>query len=110
MSTSNYKTLGQVSPAATTLTAIYTVPAATQTTISSIIICNTNSTASSFSVSVAIGGASDTTKQYIYSLLPIQGNDTFIATIGLTLSATDVVRVYAANTNLAFSIYGVEIS
>ena len=37
------KVLGQIAPAATTETDLYTVPAATQTTVSSIVIANRDS-------------------------------------------------------------------
>jgi hypothetical protein len=105
-----YKTLGQSNPVATTETALYTVPAATSTIASSVIVCNRSTVLSTFRISIAIGGASTTNKDYIYYDLPIGANDTFIATIGVTLAATDVVRVYASNTNLSFSLYGSEIS
>ena len=107
---STYKCLAQVTPSATTLTTLYTVPGATSTTVSSLVVCNTNATASSFRVSVQIAAAADNTKQYIYYDLPIQANDTFIATMGLTLAATDVIKVYAGATLLAFSVFGVEIT
>jgi len=105
-----YKTLGQSSPSATTETALYTVPAATSAIASSIIVSNRSSVLSTFRVSVAVGGGATANKDYIYYDLPIGANDTFIATVGLTLAATDVVRVYASNTNLSFSLYGSEIS
>ena len=105
-----YKTLGQSNPLATTETALYTVPAATSTIASSVIVCNRSTVLSTFRISIAIGGAATTNKDYIYFDLPIGANDTFIATIGVTLAATDVVRVYASNTNLSFSLYGSEIS
>lgn len=105
-----YKILGQVSPLSTTETALYTVPSATSAIASSIIICNRSSILSTFRVSIAVGGASTSNKDYIYYDLPIGANDTFIATVGITLAATDVVRVYASNTNLSFSLYGSEIS
>jgi hypothetical protein len=105
-----YKTLGQSSPSATTETALYTVPAATSAIASSIVVCNRSSVLSTFRVSVAVGGGVTADKDYIYYDLPIGANDTFIATVGLTLAATDVVRVYASNTNLSFSLYGSEIS
>jgi hypothetical protein len=105
-----YKTLGQSNPVATTETALYTVPAATSTIASSVIVCNRSTVLSTFRISIAIGGAATTNKDYIYYDLPIGANDTFIATIGVTLAATDVVRVYASNTNLSFSLYGSEIS
>lgn len=105
-----YKVLGQVSPSATTETALYTVPAATSAVASSVIVCNRSAVLSTFRISIAVGGAATATKDYIYYDLPIGANDTFIATIGVTLAATDVVRVYASNTNLSFSLYGSEIS
>ena len=105
-----YKVLGQSSPAATTATALYTVPAATSAIGSSIIIANRGTSVATFRVSIAVNGAVTTNKDYIYYDLPIGANDTFIATIGITLGDTDVVRVYASNTNLSFSLYGSEIS
>jgi len=104
-----YKILGQVSPAATTETALYTVPASTSAIASSIIVCNRASTQTSFRVSISVNGAATATKDYIYYDLLIGGHDTFIATIGVTLGDTDVVRVYSGSTNLSFSLYGSEI-
>jgi hypothetical protein len=105
-----YKVLGQSSPAATTETALYTVPALTSAIGSSIIIANRSTSVASFRVSIAVSGAATSNKDYIYYDLPIGANDTFIATIGITLATTDVVRVYSSNTNLSFSLYGSEIS
>ena len=105
-----YKVLGQVSPSATTETDLYTVPAATSAVASSVIVCNRSAVLSTFRISIAIGGTATTNKDYIYYDLPIGANDTFIATIGVTLAATDEVRVYSSNTNLSFSLYGSEIS
>ena len=102
--------LGQLFPTATTLTVLYTVPAATTTTISSIVICNQSGTATAFRISVAPAGASDTASQYLYYDLPIEGNDTFIATIGISLATTDIVRVYADLGTLSFSAFGVELT
>ncbi len=108
--TQTLKVLGQSSPAAITLTALYTVPSATSTTVSSITVCNTNATAQTFRISVAVGGAADAISQYLYYDLPIAANDTFVATMGVSLAATDVVRVYASTTNMTFQAFGVEIS
>lgn len=101
--------LGQVNPASTTETPIYTVPTGTNTIASSLIVCNTSSTQASFRVAISVSGASTTTKDYIYYDLLIGGNDTFIATIGVTLSSGDVVKVYSTNSSMAFSLYGSEI-
>lgn len=105
-----YKVLGQSNPAATTETVLYKVPNNTSAVASSIIICNRAATQASFRVSIAVGGVTTSNKDYIYYNLLIGGNDTFIATIGVTLSTFDEVRVYATTTNFSFSLYGSEIS
>ena len=103
------KILGQSAPSATTLTDLYTVPASTQTVVSSITVCNRGATRTSFRVSTAIAGAADANSQYIYYDVPIDANDTFIATVGITLNTTDKIRVYAGNANLTFHAYGTEV-
>lgn len=104
------KVLGQSKPVATTLTALYTVPGATQATASTIVVCNQSATPTSFRVSVAPAGAGDTASQYLYYDVAIAGNDTFAATIGATMEANSVVRVYNTLATLSFSLFGVETS
>jgi hypothetical protein len=106
-----YKVLGQQAPAATTATDLYTVPAATQAVVSSIIVCNRSSSATAtFRISASVAGVPLTAKDHIYYDLILGQSDTFIATIGLTLGATDKIRVYASNSNLSFTAVGSEIS
>jgi len=104
------KVLAQLSPAATTLTTLYTVPGATQTTVSSVTVCNQNATSITFRVSVAVAAAADNVKQYLYYDQTLAGNSTFIATIGMTLAATDLVRAYASTTGVSFNLFGVEVT
>jgi hypothetical protein len=101
------KVLGQVTPDAGILTDAYVVPALSQTTISSITVCNRSAAPTTFRISVAVAGAADNVNQYLYHDIAIPGNETFTATIGMTLQATDVIRVYAANATLSFNIFGV---
>jgi hypothetical protein len=108
--TETLKVLGQQNPAATTLTTLYTCASAFGATGSSIVVCNQAAVASYFSVSVAVGGASDNPSQYLYFELYIDANDTFIATIGMTLSDTDVVRVWASSATVSFTLFGAELS
>jgi glucose-6-phosphate dehydrogenase assembly protein OpcA len=105
-----YKILGQSSPSATTSTTLYVVPASTSSVCSSISICNRGLTQTTFRVSISQGGASITNKDYLYYDVTLAGNDTFIATIGVTLATTDVIRVYSGNANLSFQVWGTEIS
>ena len=104
----NYKVLGQSAPAAATLTTLFT--ASTDTVCSSIVVCNRSATATQFRVAVRPSGAAISNEHYVYYDLTIPGNDTFIATIGITLEATDVVSVYNTLATLSFNLYGSEIT
>ena len=104
------KVLGQVECPATTETTLYTVPGATAATISTLAVCNRTSGAITFRVWVAVAGAATDSKQAIYYDTRILGNDSVFATIGITLAATDVVRVYASAVGLSFNLFGVEVS
>jgi hypothetical protein len=103
-----YKVLGQAAPSATTETDLYI--ALVSAVASSIIVCNRNTTQATFRVSIAVGGGATANKDYIYYDLLIAGNDTFIATIGVTLAANDKVKVYASSGNFSFSLYGSEVT
>ncbi len=109
MSTDTTKILSQTKPTAASLTDSYTVPAATSTVISSIVVCNQSATATSFRISIAVAGLADTAKQYTHYDVPIDGNATYIATIGVGLQTTDVVRVYNTLATCSFTLTGVEI-
>jgi hypothetical protein len=102
------KILGQLNPSATTLTDLYTVPASTKTTSTTIYVCNRSSTQTSFRIALAKAGAADDLKQYIYYDETIPGNLSFAATVGVGLEPTDVVRVYATLATLSFNMTGIE--
>ena len=105
-----HKVLGQVDPSAATLTDLYTVPGATSTSISSLTVTNRSSIATSFRITIAVGGAADANIQQLYFDVPIPGNETFIATIGMSLAATDKIRVRATLATLTFMATGIEIT
>lgn len=102
------RVLGQINPSATTATTLYTVPATKSTAISTLTVCNRSTTATSFRVAIRPAGATLSNEHYVYYDCPILGNDTFCATIGLSLAATDVVTVYATLATLSFNLYGDE--
>ena len=106
-----YKILGQVAPDATEETDLYTVQApATSAVCSSIVICNRGTAATTFRVSISSAGDPTENKDYLYYDVTLAGNDTFIATIGITLNLDDIIRVYAGNVNLSFNLFGTELS
>jgi glucose-6-phosphate dehydrogenase assembly protein OpcA len=105
-----HKVLGQSNPSATTLATLYTVPASTQAVCSTITICNTASSATTYRIAVRTAGASIATSQYLAYDAALPANDTVTLTLGVTLAATDVISVYAGSANVAFAAYGVEIT
>ena len=105
-----YKVLGQVAPAATTATAVYTVPSATEAVVSSVTVCNRAGSAGTFRLSVRPDGATLANQHYVVYDAPISANDTVVLTIGLTLDAADVLEAYASSADMTFNAYGSEIS
>jgi hypothetical protein len=102
------KILGQTRPAAATLTDNYTVPAATKTTVTTILIHNTSTTTTDVAlVTFAPLGAADATIHQSYNLdVPLNG--TWNLTIGATLATTDKVRVKSTNGTINFTTFGIE--
>ena len=105
-----YKVLGQSNPSATTLTTLYTVPAATQAVVSSIVIANLASSAATFRIAVRPAGASIANSQYIAYDITLGASDSTCLTLGITLGATDVISVYGSTSTITFSAYGSEIA
>lgn len=105
-----YKVLGQSAPAATTLTTLYTVPASTDTVVSTLAICNQAATSATYRIAVRPAGAAVAAQHYIVYGATVAANDTTLLTLGITLDTTDVISVYASTANLSFSAFGSEIS
>jgi hypothetical protein len=105
-----YKVLGQSAPAATTATNIYTVPASTETVISTIIIANRAASAGTFRLSVRPDGATQTDAMYCAYDVPIAANDSTTLTLGITLDAADIVTVYCSSADMSINVFGTEIS
>lgn len=105
-----YKVLGQSNPSATTATTLYTVPAATQTIVSTITVCNQAATAATYRIAVRVAGASLAASQYVAYDVSLPANATDTLTLGITLGATDVVTVYASSANVSFAAFGSEIA
>ena len=106
-----YKVLGQSAPAAATATSLYTVPAATQTIISTINVVNTHaSTTDTIRIAVRPDGATLANQHYIVYGLSLSAGATFTYTGGITIDATDVVTVYSTNGTSSFTAFGSEIA
>ena len=105
-----YKVLGQNDLPATTLTDVYTVPASTETVISTIILANRTASAETFRIAIRPAGASISDEHYIAYDVPLAANDSTTLTLGITLEATDVLSVYASAVDLSVNVFGTEIS
>jgi hypothetical protein len=105
-----YKVLGQSAPSATTATTLYTVPAATEAVVSTIVVANRAATAGSFRLSVRPNGAAQADQHYLAYDVPIAANDSTTLTLGITVDATDVITVYASSASMSFNVFGSEIS
>lgn len=105
-----HKILGQLYPTTATSGTLYTVPSLTQTICSTLSVCNTAGSSTSFRVAIQPTGETLTNKNYLCYDSPIAANDSVLLTLGLSLGASDTVSVYATSGVLAFSLFGVEIT
>lgn len=103
-----YKSLGQANPGPA-LTALYTVPAATNAIVW-LTVANSETAANTCRVTHAPAGAADDADHRILYDFSIPANDTYIHPKPIFMAATDVLRVYGSDTNLTFTADGVEIT
>lgn len=102
-----YKVLGQLNPAAITLSTLYTVPSSTSSVCSTLVICNQGAS-TTVRVAVRPAGAAIDPKHYIVYDTPLNQCDSLPLTLGISLATTDVVSVYAGTENVSFSLFGAE--
>lgn len=105
-----YKVLGQSAPSATTATTLYTVPSATQTVISTLIVANRAASAATYRIAIRPDAATLANSHYIAYDVTVGAGDSTTLTLGLTLDASDVITIYASTADLTFSLFGSEIT
>lgn len=101
-----YLVLGQVAPSATTETTLYTVPSGKDAVVSSIVVANRGATINSYRIAIRPAGATLSNEHYIAYGVLVDGLDSTTITLGITLTATDVITVYASTENFTFSAFG----
>lgn len=106
----NYKVLGQSAPSATTDTTLYTVPSATETIISTIVIANRAASAGTYRIAIRPNGTTLANSHYVAFDVAIAANDSTALTLGITIDASDVVTVRASSADMTFTAFGSEIS
>ena len=106
-----YKVLGQAAPANTSEATLYTVPSATQTIVSSLVVSNLTATAANATVSVCVAGAATSNANTILKTVSIAASSTATFTLGITMGATDLIRITSGTNNaLSFNAFGSEIA
>ena len=105
MATTATRKNAQNSPAAATDTALYTVPASTDTVVACLVVANTNATAQKYRVHHRLLGAAVAQTNALFYDVSIPANTTDVICQGLVLAATDVLNIRADATNLVFTLY-----
>lgn len=107
----SYKILGQAEPADTNAVDLYTVPASTETIVSTIVVANTGAIQQAFRIFVRENGAASGKNNAIAYDTAIQGSSQVAFTLGLTLSDTDIISVRSdAGNVLTFQAFGSELT
>lgn len=108
-----YKILGQIQTTANVLTTIYTVPAATNTMISTITICNQSPNTVSVNVAANVSGSAVTTKNFIVSGYALGAAETLVLEPRVSLNVGSILsaNITGANaaSNVSINAFGVEI-
>lgn len=105
-----YKVLGQSAPSATTGTALYTVPSATEAVISTITVCNRGTSAGTFRIYIRPNDETLANKHYLVFDANVDAKQTVALTFGVTMNAADVLYCYASTGDFSFNAFGSEIS
>lgn len=103
------KVLGQLA-STTTLTALYTCPANTETVISTLVVCNRSNLEKTYTIVVRPNNETLENKHYITSSAIISPNDSIALTLGITIDSSDVIYVSGSDTNISFTAFGNEKS
>jgi hypothetical protein len=104
-----YKVLGQLA-STTSAVALYTCPSATQTIVSTLVVCNRAAAAKTYKIILRPDDEALADKHYIAFDTPLAANDSVALTLGITMNASDKLYVLGSDTNLSFSLFGSEIA
>ena len=106
-----YKILGQSRPLDTNNATLYTVPASTDTIVSTVNACNTTASAATLRIFVVPNGGTAGLNNALFYDGSLAANSTISFTLGLTLDVGDSIVVRSATGSaIAFSAFGSELS
>ena len=108
-----YKILGQIQTTANVLTTIYTVPASTNTVVTTITICNQSANTVSVNVAANVSGSAVSTKNFIVSGYSLGAAETLVLEPRVSLNVGSILsaNIPGANaaSNVSINAFGVEI-
>lgn len=103
------KQLGQSNPGAATDATLYTVPAVTDTVVSSIVVAENGGAAATFRISSrSAGGTTTTAATAIAWNVPLAANQVIAFALGVCLQAAATLVVQASTATVTFTAYGQE--
>ena len=108
-----YKILGQIQTTANVLTTIYTVPASTNTVVTTITICNQSANTVSINVAANVSGSAVTTRNFIVSGYSLGAAETLVLEPRVSLNVGSILSANVtganASSNVSINAFGVEI-
>jgi hypothetical protein len=106
---SAYLILGQAAPA--TSSNLFTVPSAHSYIVSTLVVANTTTSASTVRVHARLAGAAAATSNAVVYDASVPANSTVSFTLGMTFAATDILTVVAGTSGaLTVTAFGSDIS
>ena len=106
-----YKNFGVQGTAGTsTYATLYNTSASTTAVISSIVICNTSSSAATYRIAIMGSAGTPAATDWVVYDATIAGNDTVALTLGIALGNTKYIRISSSANTVTFSAYVSEIA
>jgi hypothetical protein len=93
-----------------TYATLYTTPSATQAVISSIVITNQSSSAVTVRIGMDTTAGTPAASEFLVYDAAIAGNDTVALTLGVTMPASNFIRVSSSANTCNFSAFVSEIT
>jgi hypothetical protein len=93
-----------------TYATLYTTPAATEAVISSLVITNQSSSAITVRVGMDTTAGTPGASEFLVYDAAIAGNDTVALTLGITMPASNFIRVASSSSSCNFTAFLSEIS
>ena len=94
----------------TTYATLYTTPSATEAVISSIAICNTDSSSATYRVAITTTEGTPSASEWTVYDATVDANDTIFLTVGISLDALKFIRVSSSASTVTFTAFVSEIT